>query len=319
MVLAPAVTVQNLHVRLGRTEVLQGVDLEVQAGDLYGLLGRNGAGKTTSMRCMLGFLAYHRGSCSVFGAPKRQVYLASSAIGVALDPPGLDDTLTVRQNLELARLRGGIKGGRGVDEVLDLVGLSHRANNYGDRLSHGQGRRAAVARALLGTPQLLILDEPLSGLDPQGVEVLLSLFRRLAHEEGVTVLLSSHHLREVQDVCTRVGMIESGRTVLEGKVTELLQEAGDRVRLHCRKVDVARTLLQGLAKVRDLQLSPGGLLLQVTPDLDLEPLVKQLVEADVGLQEVVRERASLVDVFQAALQPSELQGSPPSVVDGAPA
>jgi ABC-2 type transport system ATP-binding protein len=317
MVLAPAVHVQNLHVRLGRTQVLQGVDLTVHRGDLYGLLGRNGAGKTTSMRCMLGFQSYQQGNCSVFGAPKRQVYLASEAIGVALDPPGLDDTLTVRQNMQLACIRGGIKGGRGADDVLELVGLSHRAKNYGDRLSHGQGRRAAVARALLGNPQLLILDEPLSGLDPQGVEVLLDLFRRLAHDEGVTVLLSSHHLREVQDVCTRVGMIEGGRTVLEGKVPELLQETGDRVRLHCREVDLARKLMKNHTGVREVQLAAGGLSLQVASDLELEPMVKQLVQAEVGLQELVRERANLVDVFQAALEAPDGQETAASITTGA--
>ena len=208
---APAVLTECLSVRLGSTQVLDGVDLRVDPGDLYGLLGRNGAGKTTSMRAFLGLLPHARGRCEIFGQSSARLHHCPEAIAVALDPPGLDDTLTVRQNLELARIRGGIEGGRSVDDALELVGLAHRAHHRGDRLSHGQGRRAAVARALLGDPRLLILDEPLSGLDPEGVEVLIELFRRLTTEDGVTVVLSSHHLREVEAVCTRVGMIEGAR------------------------------------------------------------------------------------------------------------
>ncbi|MDP6850896.1 MAG: ABC transporter ATP-binding protein, partial [Planctomycetota bacterium] len=191
-----ALHAQGLKLNLGRTPILQGVDMKVHQGDLYGLLGRNGAGKTTTLRAFLGFLPAFSGRIEVLGISSNKLHQVPIPIGVALDPPGLDDTLSVRQNLELARIRGGITKGRTVDEVLNLVGLEHRQHNRGDKLSHGQGRRAAVARALLGSPELLLLDEPLSGLDPEGVEQLLHLFKKLAFEEKVTVVLSSHHLRE---------------------------------------------------------------------------------------------------------------------------
>lgn len=300
-----AVLCRDLHVRLGRTEVLTGVDLQVNPGDLYGLLGRNGAGKTTSMRAMLGYQPFQRGSATVFGVGATQLHQVSEPIGVALDPPGLDDSLTVRQNLELARIRGGIREGRTVDEVLELVGLCHRAGHYGDRLSHGQGRRAAVARALLGDPRLLVLDEPLSGLDPQGVETLIDLFLHLSRDLGVTVLLSSHHLREVEDVCTRVGMIEGGKTVLEGEVKELLQQAGDGVRVHCQKPEVAAKVLTAFDGIREVNAgsSSGDLRAKLDAACNLQTLLQQLVQADCGVDEFSRERASLVDVFQAAVLP----------------
>ncbi|MCH2101301.1 MAG: ABC transporter ATP-binding protein [Planctomycetes bacterium] len=309
MLEASAVLTEGLSVRLGSTQVLEGVDLRVDCGDLYGLLGRNGAGKTTSMRAFLGLLPQSKGRCEIFGQSSTCLRDCPEPIAVALDPPGLDDTLTVRQNLELARIYGGIQGGRSVDDALQLVGLAHRAHHRGDRLSHGQGRRAAVARALLGDPRLLVLDEPLSGLDPEGVEVLIELFRRLTAEEGVTVVLSSHHLREVEAVCTRVGMIEGGKTVLEGEVAGLLAEAGDGLRVVCRDGAQAKSVLQADATVSAITSHSEGDLFVLkarwsagsapsTPRTVLE----KLVQAGCGVEEFVRERASLVDVFQAAVR-----------------
>jgi ABC-2 type transport system ATP-binding protein len=303
---APAVLTESLAVRLGSTQVLHGVDLRVERGDLYGLLGRNGAGKTTSMRAFLGLLPGAQGRCEIFGQAVRQLHRCKEAIAVALDPPGLDDTLTVRQNLELARIRGGIEAGRSVDEALDLVGLSHRAHHRGDRLSHGQGRRAAVARALLGDPRLLVLDEPLSGLDPEGVEILIELFRHLSSDLGVTIVLSSHHLREVEAICTRVGMIEAGRTILEGRVATLLQEAGDGVRVICSQGKLAEAVLakfSGVTEIIHKEVQGQALLrARLSPDAPVAALLTKLVESGCEVEEFVRERASLVDVFQRAVR-----------------
>jgi ABC-type multidrug transport system ATPase subunit len=307
---APAVLTESLAVRLGSTQVLNGVDLRVERGDLYGLLGRNGAGKTTSMRAFLGLLPRAQGRCEIFGQAVRYLHRCKESIAVALDPPGLDDTLTVRQNLELARIRGGIQAGRSVDDVLELVGLAHRAHHRGDRLSHGQGRRAAVARALLGDPRLLILDEPLSGLDPEGVETLIELFRHLSSDLGVTVVLSSHHLREVEAVCTRVGMIEAGRTVLEGRVETLLQEAGDGVRVICSQGKAAEAVLAKFPGVSEVvrKETQGQALLRarLSTDAPVAALLIKLVESGCQVEEFVRERASLVDVFQRAVHPEAL-------------
>ncbi|MHC4380097.1 MAG: ABC transporter ATP-binding protein [Planctomycetota bacterium] len=298
----PAVAVRGLSVHLGGKEILKGVDMEVQAGDLYGLLGRNGAGKTTAMRCLLGYLPFEGGSCEMLGVSSRNVHLVEFPYGVALDPPGLDDTLTLRQNLELAQIRGGIRDGRGVAEVLDLVGLSHRQHNLGDRLSHGQGRRAAVARALLGNPKLLVLDEPLSGLDPEGVERMLALFRTLADEQGVTVVLSSHHLREVEHVCNRVGLIEDGETILEGETRHLLTAAGDGLLIRARKEDLVREIVSNLEGVEGPpQKREDHLELRVGESFDAAAALTRLVQGGAEVEEYTRHRASLVDVFHQAL------------------
>jgi len=308
-----AVSVSGLHVRLSGRPILQGVDLSVERGELYGLLGRNGAGKTTTMRCLLGFLPFRKGQASLFGVPANRLAHLPQSYGVGLDPPGMDDSLTLRQNLEVACVRGGIPqvGGktaagrtrRGVQEVLALVGLEHRQDNRGDRLSHGQGRRAAVARALLGAPELLVLDEPLSGLDPEGVERLLNLFERLSQEEGVTIILSSHHLREVEDVCDRVGIIEDGRTLLEGRVGDLLAAAGDRLRIETRQADRVREILATLPGVVGPPLQKEQVLeVRVNEDFDAVQSLTRLVEAGSEIAAFERERASLVDVFHQALE-----------------
>lgn len=293
---------ESLALRLGAARILHGVDLEVRRGDLYGLLGRNGAGKTTTLRALLGFLPAFTGRAEVLGTPSRRLHRLAEPIGVALDPPGLDDTLSVRANLELARIRGGLHEGRGVDEVLELVRLGHRQHNRAGRLSHGQARRAAVARALLGAPRLLVLDEPLSGLDPEGVEDLLELFQRLAREEGVTVVLSSHHLREVQEVCTRVGVIEEGRTVLEGATAELLREAGEGLLIECAEVRKALEILIAWPEVRDAEpLADGRLRARLDAGADLPALLARLVAGGVRVAEFRREPATLIDLFRRAV------------------
>tara|TARA_B100000959_G_scaffold287442_1_gene372266 strand:+ start:25989 stop:26900 length:912 start_codon:yes stop_codon:yes gene_type:complete len=298
----PALRTQGLELELGKTPILQGVDMQVYQGDLYGLLGRNGAGKTTTLRALLGFLPAYRGQAEVLGTSSRKLHQVPVPIGVALDPPGLDDTLSVRQNLELARIRGGIKEGRTVDEVLKLVGLEQRQHNRGDKLSHGQGRRAAVARALLGNPKILILDEPLSGLDPEGVEQLLHLFKKLAFEEAVTVVLSSHHLREVQEFCNRVGLVEQGKVILEGATADLLARTGDSVELHCEKPQAAQSFLNQDKAVSSVESREDGrLIVHLSKEVHLASFCSRIVQAEVGLDAFTPHRASLMDVFHEAV------------------
>jgi ABC-2 type transport system ATP-binding protein len=254
------------------------------------------------MRCLLGYLPFQGGSCKVLGVESTRIHKVAHPYGVALDPPGMDDTLTLRQNLEVAAIRGGIRGGRSVDETLELVGLLHRQHNRGDRLSHGQGRRAAVARALLGSPELLVLDEPLSGLDPEGVERMLALFAELTATAGVTIVLSSHHLREVEHVCNRVGLIEDGETLLEGEVPALLAAAGDGLRVRASNLQGTADLLVQLPGVLPgVTIDGPDLSVRVDTNFHASSALTKLVEAGLGIEEFARQGASLVDVFHQAL------------------
>lgn len=304
---SPALEINQLGLRLGRKPVLHDVSLRVEPGSLYGLLGRNGAGKTTTMRAALGLQSFSTGSIKLFSCDVRQIHKMPQMLGVALDPPGLDDTLSVRQNLELAQIRGGITGGRSIDEVLELVGLTHRQHNYGSRLSHGQGRRAAVARALLGEPELLLLDEPLSGLDPQGVERMLALFQTLSHDEGKTVVLSSHHLREVQHICTHVGLIDDGHTLLEGETPELLATMPSHLEVRTSDpMSVAKLLTAN--HIADVAVEANVVTAVIDIDFNRERVLRQLLDANLPVSEFFVNASTLVDVFQHAVDAYDHRG-----------
>ena len=302
----PAIKVSQLELKLGHKPILHGVSLRVEAGSLYGLLGRNGAGKTTTMRAALGLQSFVSGSIKLFGHDVSSIHQLPQLLGIALDPPGLDDTLSVRQNLELARIRGGIVGGRSVDDVLEIVGLTHRQHNYGSRLSHGQGRRAAVARALLGSPELLLLDEPLSGLDPQGVERMLDLFQTLSRDEGKTVVLSSHHLREVQHVCTHVGLIDDGHTLLEGKTADLLATMPSHLEVHTADAAGVAEILAG-SDVSEIIIADQVVTGVVDAQFQREPVLKSLLAAGLPIADFFVKPSSLVDVFQDAVDTYDKQ------------
>jgi len=170
--------IQGLTKRFGRTEVLRGISLSVPRGAIYGFVGRNGAGKTTTIECALGLLRADSGEIRLLGRPPREICRSGGRIGIALDVPGLHPHLTVREELEHAALFTG-REGRTPAQVLALAGIGEFASRKTRKLSLGNRRRAAIALAILGRPELIVLDEPFSGLDPPGVEDLLSLFVRL--------------------------------------------------------------------------------------------------------------------------------------------
>lgn len=292
-----AVSISNLKLSLSGKQILHDINLNIPQGSLYALLGSNGAGKTTTMRAMLGFLPFQEGEISFFGTDVSRLHRLSSVIGIALDPPGLDDTLTVAQNLEVSKIRGAINSGRTVDEVLELVDLSSRKDNFGSNLSHGQGRRAAVARALLGDPDLLVLDEPLSGLDPKGVERMLSLFNKLVSVDGKTIILSSHHLREVEHVCTHVALIEEGRTRLEGKVSDLVESRSSTLVVKGSDIAAVKSKLKAYSGAQEISFeNENELNLKISSDFDLSGGLARLNGLSVA--EFFVRRPSLLDIVQ---------------------
>ncbi|MCC2322240.1 ABC transporter ATP-binding protein [Cellulomonas xiejunii] len=203
--------------RFGRRQVLQGVDLTAREGAVTGLLGPNGAGKSTTLRVLLGLLRPHGGQVRLFGEPWRREHLAR--VGASVDGPSFYGHLTGRQNVALhARLVG--VGAAAVGEALETVGLGAAADQRASGYSTGMRSRLALAIALLGDPDLVVLDEPQNGLDPSGVREVRELVRRLARD-GRTVLFSSHLLSEVAAVADDVTCLAAGRTVFAGPLSAL--------------------------------------------------------------------------------------------------
>ena len=215
--LAPAVRCDGVTVTLGRRRVLDGLALRVRPGTVYALLGRNGAGKSTTFRVLLGLRRPDAGTVALFGEPWRRGALAR--VGATIDGPALYDHLSAAENLRVhARLTGTPRSR--VHEVLDLVGLHGTGRARARRFSTGMRARLALGVAMLTDPDLLLLDEPQNGLDPEGIVELRALIRELA-AAGRTILLSSHQLGEVARTADDVGILSGGRLVHQGPITGL--------------------------------------------------------------------------------------------------
>src|SRR5207244_570081 len=225
--------------------------------DVCGYLGPNGAGKTTSLRMMLGLIRPTEGSVELFGR-NPLVDGAKALDGVAgfVEGPRFYPYLSGRKNLRLlADFDDGASRSR-IDEVLDVVELRDRAKDKVGGYSHGMRQRLGIAAALLRQPRLLLLDEPTTGLDPAGMRDMRDLVRRLA-SEGITVLLSSHLLAEVEELCNRVAIIRKGRIVYEGALRELLATAATGFRLRTLEPERAQLVCRTQAGVEDVRVADG--------------------------------------------------------------
>ena len=227
---APPVEVRGLVKRYGELEAVAGVDLTVHAGDVYGYLGPNGAGKTTCLRMMLGLIRPTAGTVRLWGRDPLQTVQALDGVAGFVEAPTFYPYLSGRRNLELlAAFDGGDAADR-IEMALETVELTDRARDKIGGYSHGMRQRIGIAAALLRDPKLLLLDEPATGLDPAGMRDMRLLIRRLA-DQGMTVLLSSHLLAEVEELCNRVAIVRKGKIVYEGAIADLKRGAGATYRL----------------------------------------------------------------------------------------
>jgi ABC-type multidrug transport system ATPase subunit len=297
----PALQVRGLTRRFGFRTAVKSLDLTVREGDVYGFLGPNGAGKTTALRCILGLIRTDSGTVEIFGEPGRA---GRRHVGALVETPAFHDWASGRDNLRFAAAYAGIPAGQVEPEiarVLDRVGLTERARDAAGRYSLGMRQRLAIARALLGRPRLMLLDEPTNGLDPAGMREVRDLVRSLALHDKITVFLSSHLLAEVQAICNRVGIIDEGLLKAEGDVAELLQGDASPVRV----VEVgapAEALKAAVAGWPEVEIDgPGGegrtrLRLK---GLEAAALNRRLIEAGVEVEALIPERKNLEDVFLA--------------------
>lgn len=298
-----ALEIRSLHKRYGARVAVDELSFEVERGSIFGLLGPNGSGKTTTLACALGLVRPTRGSARVLDEPSERIHRTRGRVGVVFDRAVLLANLSARENLEYVRRLQAHRGGRGPDEALALVGLAEHASQRAGKLSLGQAKRLAIAGALLGEPELVILDEPLSGLDTLGARAMLALFLRL-RDEGVTLVLSSHRLPEMQRVVTHAAVVLGGRIARQGALRELLESAHERYELVAAPFERVRTIVRTLhgarveAEERDAQRlvvdlagpTPGALNAALVHagcevsrlarvELDLQTVFERLVDA----------------------------------------
>ena len=288
---ATIVSTERLTKTFGPRTAVDAVDLTVRRGEVYGFLGPNGAGKTTTLRMLLGLVRPTSGRATVHGLRPGDP-AAVARTGSLVEGPGFYPYLSGRENLRvLARYRG--LADRAVDRVLERVDLADRGRDRFKAYSLGMKQRLGVAAALLGEPDLLVLDEPTNGLDPAGMADMRSLLVDVA-AGGQTVLLSSHLLAEVQEICDRVGIISGGRLLVESTVADLRGSTG--IRLVARPLD--RALAVAMAVLGDDAVEVDGTALRVAGSAEQAPeLARALVGAGVDITELVPVERSLEDVF----------------------
>jgi ABC-2 type transport system ATP-binding protein len=285
----PVVT-EGLTKRYGDLAAVDGVDLTVRAGEVYGFLGPNGAGKTTTLRMVLGLIRPTAGSVRVLGHAPGPGRL--DGVGALIEGPAFYPYLSGRDNLRVLARYTGVPGAR-IDAVLDTVDLRGRAKDPYRAYSLGMKQRLGVAAALLKDPQLLVLDEPTNGLDPAGMAEMRSLIRRVG-ASGRTVLLSSHLLGEVEQICDRVGVIARGRIVAESTVAELRGDSA--LWVGAEPLDKAAELARSLLGPDRVTVGDGGLELAVPADRAAW-INGELVDGGVAVSELRRRERDLETVF----------------------
>ena len=266
----PVIRTRRLTKKYGELTAVNKLDLEVFPGEIFGLLGQNGAGKTTTILMLLGLSEPTSGEASVMGLdPAWDPREVKRRVGYLPDAVGFYGDLTGRQNLRYTARLNGLRRDEAepaIDEVLDQVGLTDRANDEVEQYSRGMRQRLGIADALVKSPDLLILDEPTTSIDPIGVVEILDLLRNLVKQRGLSILLSSHLLSQVQSVCDRIGIFASGRLIGIGTVNELAGQFGDgsaliEVELElpaAADVDRAATALRGIPMVESVEPPLGN-------------------------------------------------------------
>ena len=272
------------------------LDLRVEQGDIYGFIGRNGAGKSTTLKLLCGLARPTQGETLIFGKPIRDS-VARRRVAALIEQPGLYPDLSGRENLWLyATLLGLDSPTRQVDEILETVGLSPKEKKPIKHYSMGMKQRLGVGLALLGGPDLLLLDEPINGLDPEGIREMRELLLRLNRERGLTLLISSHILGELSKIATRYGIIQAGRLMEQITAGELAQKCTDYLHLQADQPQKAAALLERELHLSRWEMRPEGEI-RIYEAVDTKAVGQILTQAGIAVEEMGLHRQDLESYF----------------------
>lgn len=291
--------VRNLVKYFGKRKIIDNVSFEVLPGEIFGFLGPNGAGKTTTIKMIMGFLSVDEGEILINGVTLRKDYeKAMSNIGGIVENPEMYKDLSGQINLEMyARLHDGVTKER-IREVVELVGMQNRINDKVKKYSLGMKQRVGLAQSILHHPKILILDEPTNGLDPAGIKELRDIFKKLAHEEGVAVFVSSHLLSEMQLMCDRVGIISNGKLLGVKPIQQLMTDATGGVfyRFQTKQSGLAASVLTEAYAGKIRGSTPEYIELEIE-ESDVPEVTRQLALNGVAIFGVNKFESSLEDAF----------------------
>jgi len=299
--LAPIISASKLTKRFRRVLAVDGLDLEVERGEVFGFLGPNGAGKSTTLRMMVGLIRPTRGSVRLFGHDVwREHCAALRNVGAMIESPAFYKYLSGRDNLRILYNTGGNCTRKQIDETLDIVGLLGRADDKVKSYSQGMRQRLGIGLAILGKPDLVLMDEPTNGLDPQGMKEVRDLIGRLSRDMNMTVFLSSHLLHEVEQICTRIAVVNKGRVIETGNVSDLLRQS-ETYDVHAHPVEAASETILRL-EWADVEASADGMLnVRLTAGTPAE-LNKALVEQGIAVSALIPRKPSLEELYLRLMQ-----------------
>ena len=284
---------KNVSKSFGRRKVIDNISLEVRKGEIYGFLGPNGSGKTTTIKMILRLIDMDKGIITVNGFDtKKQFEKAMECIGAIVENPDMYTYMTGRDNLKLhARIRN--VDSKRIDEVLELVELKDRADEKVKKYSLGMKQRLGLAITLLHKPKVLILDEPTNGLDPAGIKKLRDILKEIAHKDNVAVLVSSHILAEMQLMCDKVAVIDNAKIVKIEEITNSKEEKIEKVEI---RVENREKTIQILKEKFDIEIQ--GKIIEIEISTEKIPIVvKELALGDAGIKAVIPKEHSLEEIF----------------------
>jgi ABC-2 type transport system ATP-binding protein len=316
----PAIRTRALTKKYGEFTAVNGLDLEVYPGEIFGLLGPNGAGKTTTILMLLGLSEPTEGEAEVVGLdPARSPLEVKRRVGYLPDNVGFYATLTGRENLRYTARLNGLEGEEAEERIsalLQQAGLSDAADTRVDTYSRGMRQRLGIADTLVKDPDVVILDEPTVAIDPEGVAEVLALIRSLARDRGVTLLLASHLLHQVQSVCDRVGIFVAGRMVAEGPMAELADRVAQgpvtvEVGVEGDAADIERVLrsVPGVERVGRDERDPRLWLVEADRDVR-DALARAVVSEDLTLHQLRRHGNELDEIYRRYFQEGESGDGP---------
>jgi len=291
------ISVQNLRKAYKKETAVENVCFELMPGNIMGLLGTNGAGKTTTLKMITNLCSRDGGKIVIDNVSlDSDPGLALSKVGAALDTPGFYQELTARENIEcFAHLYQNIPSGQ-VMQLLDRVGLKNQAEKKVKKFSLGMKQRLALARAMLGQPKLIILDEPANGLDPQGQNSLYRLISEMAEEKNTTFLVSSHQLHDMEKFCTDILILDKGKSILQGKTEEILSETTDIVDCILEETKAAEQVLSQCQGIR-LVSQKGNRFTVRLETIGFDEFIKNLVGNRLQIRYLSMRKNSLQDLF----------------------
>ena len=298
-------TIENLHKRYGRIQALKNVSFEIQKGHVYGILGPNGSGKSTTLGIVLNVVNRTSGNYSWFGG-KVETHEALKKVGAIIERPNFYPYMTAEENLKLVCKIKSINYSK-INEKLDLVGLSERKDSKFSTFSLGMKQRLAIASALLNDPEILILDEPTNGLDPQGIHQIRDIIRKIA-SQGTTILLASHLLDEVEKVCSHVIVLRKGEILYSGSVDGMSANEGF-FELQANYNLALKTILETHPAVEKITEEDGKVLVYLHSELSASELNLFLFSKNIALSHLVKRKNSLEAQFLELTQNATIQNN----------